>query len=84
MSFIIIEVDMMTSCAVLESSFKIRYTICRRDGSLFWKSFEIPKKSVVASSVGNLSPVNIRTASFVNRVRHLRGDIGDELNNRAV
>lgn len=44
----------------------------------------MPKKSVVASSDGNFSPVNRRTASFVRRVRHLRGEIGDELNNLAV
>lgn len=44
----------------------------------------MPKKSVVASSDGNFSPVNKRTASFVSRVRHLRGEIGDELNSLAI
>lgn len=44
----------------------------------------MPKKRVVASSDGNFSPVNRRTASFVRRARHLRGEIGDELNNLAV
>ena len=57
-SFIIMLVDMMTSSAVFASSFKIKYTICRKDGSLFWNSFEMPKKSVVASLVGKVSPVN--------------------------
>lgn len=82
-SFIMILVDMITSSAVPEISFKIRYTICRNEGSLFWKSLEMPKKRVVASFVGNCSPVNRRTASLVNRVRHFRGEIGEELNKRA-
>jgi hypothetical protein len=51
---------------------------------LFWNSFEMPKKSVVASLVGNFSPVNRSTAILVRRVRHLRGEIGDELNNLAA
>jgi hypothetical protein len=34
-----------------------RWTICRRLASLFWKSFEMPKNNVVASVVGNFSPV---------------------------
>lgn len=76
-------VDIMTSSAVFASSFRIKYTICRSEGSLFWKSLEMPKKSVVASFVGNFSPVNRRTAIFVRRVRHFRGDIGEELNNLA-
>lgn len=38
----------------------------------------------MASSDGNFSPVNRRTASFVSSVRHLRGEIGDELNNLAI
>ena len=42
------------------------------------------KNSVVASFVGNCSPVKTRTAILVRSVRHLRGDIGDVLNNRAV
>lgn len=41
------------------------------------------KKSFVASFVGNLSPVNSKTAIFVRRVRHLRGDMGEVLNMRA-
>lgn len=77
-------VDIMTSSAVFASSFRIKYTICRSEGSLFWKSLEMPKKSVVASFVGNFSPVNRRTAILVRRVRHFRGDIGEELNNLAV
>lgn len=44
----------------------------------------MPKKRVVASSVGNFSPVNSSTAILVNNVRHFRGDIGEELNKRAV
>jgi hypothetical protein len=83
-SFMIILVDIITSSAVFESSFKIRYTIWRKDGSLFWKSFEIAKNKVVASLVGNFSPVNRRTAILVRSVRHFRGEIGDELNNLAV
>lgn len=82
-SFIMILVDMITSSAVPASSFKIRYTICRNDGSLFWNSLEIPKKRVVASFVGNCSPVNMRTAILVSNVRHVRGEIGEELNRRA-
>lgn len=78
------EVDMITSSAVPANSFKIRYTICRSEGSLFWKSFEMPKNNVVASFVGNFSPVKSKTAILVSSVRHFRGDIGEELNNRAV
>jgi hypothetical protein len=44
----------------------------------------MPKKRVVASVVGNFSPVKRRTAILVRRVRHLRGDMGEELNSRAV
>lgn len=44
----------------------------------------MPKNSVVASSVGNLSPVNRSTAILVRRMRHLRGEIGEELKSRAV
>lgn len=83
-SFIIMLVDMMTSSAVVASSFKIKYTICRKDGSLFWNNLDMPKKSVVASFVGNVSPVNRSTAILVRRVRHLRGDIGEELNSLAT
>ena len=61
----------------------IRYTICRSEASLFWNNFEIPKKSVVASFVGNFSPVKRRRATLVRSVRHLRGEMGEELNNRA-
>jgi hypothetical protein len=43
----------------------------------------MPKKRVVASVVGNFSPVNRSTAILVRRVRHLRGDMGEELNSRA-
>jgi hypothetical protein len=44
----------------------------------------MPKKRVVASFVGNRSPVYKRSAIFVRSTRHLRGCMGDELNNRAV
>lgn len=77
-------VTMITSSAVFASSFITRYTICRREASLFWKSFEIPKKRDVASFVGNLSPVKRRSAILVRSTRHLLGDIGEELNRRAV
>jgi hypothetical protein len=77
-------VDIITSSAVFASSFKMRYTICRSEGSLFWNSFEIPKNRVVASFVGNCSPVKTRTAILVRSVRHCRGDIGEVLNSRAV
>lgn len=83
-SFIILLVTMMTSSAVLASSLITRYTICLNDGSLFWKSFEMPKKRDVASLVGNFSPVKRRRAIFVSSIRHLRGDTGDELNKRAA
>ena len=43
----------------------------------------MPKKSEVASLVGNFSPVNSRSAILVRSRRHLKGDIGEELNNRA-
>jgi hypothetical protein len=61
-----------------------RWTICRKLASLFWKSFEIPKKRVVASFVGNFSPVYRRRAILVRRTRHLRGCIGEELKSRAI
>lgn len=73
----------MTSSAVFASSLMTRYTICRNEASLFWKSFEIPKKSDVASLVGNFSPVKRRSAIFVNSRRHFNGDIGEELKRRA-
>jgi hypothetical protein len=44
----------------------------------------MPKKRVVASLVGNFSPVYRRRAILVRRTRHRRGWIGEELNNRAV
>lgn len=44
----------------------------------------MPKKSVVASFVGNFSPVKRRTAIFVRSVRHFRGEMGEVLNRRAV
>jgi hypothetical protein len=44
----------------------------------------MPKNRVVASFVGNFSPVNSRIASLVSSARHLRGDMGEELNRRAV
>lgn len=44
----------------------------------------MPKKREVASLVGNLSPVKRRRAILVRRIRHFRGEIGEELNNRAV
>lgn len=83
-SFMILLVTMITSSAVFASSLMIRYTICRREASLFWKSLDMPKKREVASFVGNLSPVKRRRAIFVRRIRHFRGEIGDELNNRAA
>ena len=44
----------------------------------------MPKKREVASLVGNRSPVKRRRAILVRRIRHFRGEIGDELNKRAV
>ena len=43
----------------------------------------MPKNRVVASLVGNFSPVKRRTASLVSSVRHFRGDMGEELKSRA-
>ncbi len=62
----------------------MRWTICRKLASLFWKSFDIPKNRVVASFVGNFSPVYKRRAIFVSRTRHLRGCMGEELKSRAI
>ena len=42
------------------------------------------KKSVVASLVGNFSPVNSSRAIFVRSARHFRGEIGDVLKRRAA
>ena len=83
-SFMMVLVTMIMSSAELASSLMIRWTICRKLGSLFWNSFEMPKKSVVASFVGNFSPVYRRSAILVRRIRHFRGCIGELLNNRAV
>lgn len=79
----ILLVTIITSSAVLASSFITRYTICRKLASLFWNSFDIPKKSDVASLVGNFSPVKRSKDIFVKRIRHFRGDIGDVLKTRA-
>src|SRR6186713_1611183 len=80
----ILLVTMITSSAVFASSLMTKYTICLRDASLFWNSLEIPKKSDVASFVGNFSPVKRRRAILVSKRRHLSGEIGEELNNRAT
>lgn len=56
-SFMIVLVTIIMSSAELASSLMTRCTIWRRLASLFWNSFEMPKKSVVASFVGNFSPV---------------------------
>lgn len=56
-SFIIVLVTMMMSSAELASSLMTRWTIWRKLASLFWNSFEMPKNRVVASLVGNFSPV---------------------------
>ena len=37
----------------------------------------------MASLVGNFSPVKRRRAILVRRIRHLRGEMGDELKRRA-
>lgn len=44
----------------------------------------MPKKSEVASLVGNFSPVKRRRAILVRRMRHLRGETGEVLKTRAV
>jgi hypothetical protein len=82
-SFMILLVTMITSSAVFANSFIIKYTICRREASLFWNNFEMPKKRDVASLVGNLSPVKRRSAILVKSIRHLRGEMGEELKRRA-
>ena len=76
-SFMILCVTMITSDAELARSLKIRYIIWRRDGSLFWKSFEIPKKRSVASFAGKVSPVNRSKAILVRSIRHFLGDMGE-------
>lgn len=83
-SFMTVLVTMMISSAELASSLMARSTICRRLASLFWKSFEIPKNSVVASLVGNFSPVYSRRTILVRRSRHFLGIIGELLKRRAV
>lgn len=70
-------VTMITSEAELAKSLNMRYIIWRREGSLFWKSFEIPKKRSVASFGGNVSPVNRSRAILVRSTRHFLGDIGE-------
>lgn len=44
----------------------------------------MPKKSEVASLVGNFSPVKRRRAILVSRMRHLRGETGEVLKTRAA
>ena len=83
-SFMMVLVTIIMSSAELASSLIIRWTICRRLASLFWNSLEIPKKRVVASFVGNFSPVYMSRAILVRRMRHRRGWIGELLNNRAA
>lgn len=56
-SFIIVLVTIIVSSAEAASSLMTRCTICRKAASLFWNSFEMPKKRVVASFAGNFSPV---------------------------
>ena len=73
----ILWVTMITSEAELAKSLNMRYIIWRREGSLFWKSFEIPKKRSVASFDGNDSPVNSSKAILVRSTRHFLGDIGE-------
>jgi hypothetical protein len=51
---------------------------------LFWKSLEMPKKSVVASWRPQLSPVKSSRASLVRMTLHLRGETGLWLKTRAV
>jgi hypothetical protein len=82
-SFMMEEVTMMTSSAEPASSLMTRYTIWRSEASLFWKSFDMPKKSVVASCRPQLSPVKSSRASFVRITLHFLGDIGLWLNTRA-
>ncbi len=77
-------VTMITSSAVCANSLMTRYTICRRLASLFWKSFDMPKKSDVASFVGNFSPVNNRSVILVSSIRHFLGEMGEELKTRAM
>lgn len=43
----------------------------------------MPKKSEVASFVGNFSPVKSRRAILVRRMRHFRGEMGEVLKTRA-
>lgn len=44
----------------------------------------MPKKREVASLVGNFSPDESRSASFVRRMRHFRGEMGEMLKTRAI
>ena len=82
-SFIMVLVTMMMSSAELASSLMTRCTIWRKLASLFWNSLEMPKKSAVASLVGNFSPVYRRRMILVRRMRHCRGWIGELLKRRA-
>ena len=43
----------------------------------------MPKKREVASLVGNFSPVKSSNAILVRSMRHLRGEMGEELKRRA-
>lgn len=83
-SFMILLVTIIMSSAVWASSLITKYTICRSEASLFWNSFEIPKKREVASLVGNFSPVKRRREILVKRIRHLLGETGEVLKTRAV
>ena len=56
---------MMMSSAEFANSLMTRCTIWRRPASLFWNNLEMPKKSVVASCLPQLSPVKSSRASLV-------------------
>lgn len=75
MSFMIEEVTMITSSAMVDSSLITKYTICRSAlcdlsaglhiahpalTSLCWNSLVTPKNKVVASCVENVSPTYSR------------------------
>ena len=77
-------VTMIISSVESASSLIIRWTIWRRLESLFWNNFGMPKNRVVASFVGNFSPLYSKSVIFVRRIRHLRGCIGEELKRRAA
>lgn len=44
----------------------------------------MPKNKVVASFLGNFSPVNRSRTIFVRSMRHFRGDMGEVLKTRAM